>query len=83
MPLERVVEMCCEAPARIFGLINLHRVTHFCVAPTVMNRLAMSRAAEIDNAETAEKRRVYCIVGGAAPASASINRLEKLGIAIS
>lgn len=71
-------------PARVYELIGLHQVSHFCVAPTIMNTLATSEAAKQYATEESKTDRssVQCIVGGAAPASASISRLEKLGIEV-
>lgn len=69
---------------RVFDLIDHHRVTHFCVAPTVMNILANSPAAKIysESRSPDEQQRVQCVIGGAAPASATITRFEKLGIEV-
>ena len=71
-------------PARVYELIEQHKVTHFCVAPTVLNALADSPAAATYAADRSPEQHpsVQCIIGGAAPASATISRFEKLGIEV-
>ena len=63
-----------HTPAQIFDLIAEYRVSHFCVAPTVMNALANDPSARTCQGK------VKCIVGGAVPPSSSMNKLESLGI---
>ena len=62
-------------PALIFPAIEEHRVTHLCGAPIVLNMLV--------NAPEAVKRplphRVEVATGGAAPPSAIIESMEKMG----
>ena len=74
------------SPADVFDLLRLHRVTHFCMAPTAMNVLANdSSATEFSPSPSphdASVTTVKCIIGGAAPASASIARLEAHGIEV-
>jgi fatty-acyl-CoA synthase len=65
-------------PAAIFAAIAEHRVTHLCGAPIVLNLLA--------HAPAAVKRRFDHIVeaatGGAAPPSAVIEAMERMGFRI-
>jgi fatty-acyl-CoA synthase len=65
-------------PAAIFALIAEHRVTHLCGAPTVLNLLA--------HAPDAVKRRfdhvVEAATGGAAPPSAVIEAMERMGFRV-
>jgi fatty-acyl-CoA synthase len=65
-------------PARIFALIDRHRVTHLCGAPIVLNMLANSPQAPA----TPFTPVVDVAVGGAAPPSAIIERMEKLGFRV-
>jgi len=65
-------------PARIFQLIEAERITHLCGAPTVLNMLANAPA---------EMRRplagkVKILTGGAAPPSAVIAAVERLGFEV-
>ena len=62
-------------PAAIFALIKEHRVTHYCGAPIVHNTLIQAPAelrAGIDH-------KVSAMVAGAAPPTAMIEGMEKLG----
>ena len=65
-------------PAPIFAAIAEHRVTHLCGAPIVLNMLA--------HAPEAVKRRfdhfVEAATGGAAPPSAVIEAMERMGIRV-
>ena len=65
-------------PTAIFALIAEHRVTHLCGAPTVLNLLA--------HAPDAVKRRfdhvVEAATGGAAPPSAVIEAMERMGFRV-
>ena len=62
-------------PARVFALIEEHKVTHMCGAPTVLNMLA--------NAPAEVRRplpgKVKLVTGGAAPPSPVLAAMEKLG----
>ena len=64
--------------SRIFDLIRRHRVSHFAVAPTMMNMLANAPSA----ARISFEHSVNCAVGGAAPASSVISTMEQLGIEV-
>ncbi len=74
-----------DVPA-VCDLIKLHRVSHFCVVPTVMNTLAAylaeSNAIPEASQPSAHRAPVKCIVGGAAPAATAISQLEKAGIEV-
>jgi fatty-acyl-CoA synthase len=65
-------------PAQIFAAIAEHRVTHLCGAPIVLNLLA--------NAPEAVNRRLDHVVeaatGGAAPPSAVIEAMERMGFRV-
>ena len=65
-------------PAAIFALIAEHRVTHLCGAPIVLNLLA--------HAPEEVKRRfdhvVEAATGGAAPPSAVIEAMERMGFRV-
>ena len=65
-------------PAPIFPAIERHQVTHLCGAPIVLNMLV--------NAPDAVKRRldhtVEVATGGAAPPSAVIEAMEKMGFRV-
>jgi len=65
-------------PAAIFAAIDEHRVTHLCGAPIVLNMLA--------HAPDAVKRRLDHVVeiatGGAAPPSAVIEAVERMGFRV-
>ncbi len=62
-------------PARVFALIEEHKVTHMCGAPTVLNMLA--------NAPAEVRRplpgKVKLTTGGAAPPSSVLAAMEALG----
>jgi len=65
-------------PARIFSLIDAHRVTHASGAPIVLTMLLQAAA-------TAGRRTTHPVtytVGGAAPAAALLERMEALGFHI-
>ncbi|HUC72567.1 MAG TPA: acyl-CoA synthetase [Stellaceae bacterium] len=68
----------CVDPALIFDMIAKHRVTHLCGAPIVLNLLA--------HAPEEAKRRFDHIVaaatGGAAPPSAVIEAMERMGFRV-
>lgn len=70
--------------SRIYEMIDEYKVTHFCIAPTVMNALANSDAAQsyADKASALNRPPIQCIIGGAAPASATISRFEELGFEV-
>jgi fatty-acyl-CoA synthase len=72
--------VCLRAvePARIFELIARHRVTHLCGAPIVLNMLAHSP----DRPARAFEPRVEVATGGAAPPSAVIEAMEKMGFRV-
>jgi len=65
-------------PAPIFAAIGEHRVTHLCGAPVVMNMLA--------HAPESARRRfdhvVEAATGGAAPPSAVIEAMERMGFRV-
>jgi fatty-acyl-CoA synthase len=65
-------------PAAVFQAIDEHRVTHLCGAPIVLNMLA--------HAPDAAKRRFEHVVevatGGAAPPSAVIEAMERMGFRV-
>jgi fatty-acyl-CoA synthase len=65
-------------PAAVFQAIDEHRVTHLCGAPIVLNMLA--------HAPDAAKRRFDHVVevatGGAAPPSAVIEAMERMGFRV-
>ncbi|MES1265486.1 MAG: AMP-binding protein, partial [Variovorax sp.] len=65
-------------PARIFELIGSERVTHFCAAPIVLNMLIHSPAKP--SARYAHV--VEVATGGAAPPSAVIEAMERIGFKI-
>ena len=62
----------------IFELIQKHKISDFSVAPSLMNTLANDPRADRWRFE----HRVNCAIGGAAPASSVIRRMEKLGIEV-
>ena len=65
-------------PARIFELIGSERVTHLCAAPIVLNMLIHSPAKPAERyAHTVE-----VATGGAAPPSAVIEEMERLGFKV-
>ena len=65
-------------PAQIFDSIGRHRVTHLCAAPIVLNMMIHSPA------KPAERygHTVEVAVGGAAPPSAIIEQMERLGFKV-
>ncbi len=62
-------------PALIFPMIKEHRVTHLCGAPIVLNLLIHAP----DHVKVAFDHRVEVATGGAAPPSAVIAAMERLG----
>ena len=65
-------------PAAIFAAIGEHRVTHLCGAPIVLNML-------IHAPETAKRRFDHVVeaaTGGAAPPSAVIEAMERMGFRV-
>ncbi|HTS22379.1 MAG TPA: acyl-CoA synthetase [Casimicrobiaceae bacterium] len=65
-------------PARVFAAIRDHRVTHLCGAPIVLNMLVHAPA----EAKLAFEHRVEVATGGAAPPSAVIEAMEKMGFRV-
>jgi fatty-acyl-CoA synthase len=65
-------------PARIFALIDQHRVTHLCGAPIVLNLLVHAPA----EARRRSTHRVEVATGGAAPPSAVIEAMERMGFRV-
>ncbi|MDB5809930.1 MAG: acyl-CoA synthetase [Betaproteobacteria bacterium] len=65
-------------PETIFNLIREHAVTHYCGAPIVHNALINSPAEW----KAGIKRVVNCLVAGAAPPSAVIEGMQKMGFNI-
>jgi len=65
-------------PARIFELIGRERVTHLCAAPIVLNMLIHSPAKPTER----YFHKVEIATGGAAPPSAVIEQMERLGFKI-
>jgi fatty-acyl-CoA synthase len=61
--------------AAIFRLIRQHRVTHYCGAPIVHNTL-LNAPAEL---REGINHRVHAMVAGAAPSSAMIAAMERMG----
>jgi|SRR5579864_1259616 len=62
-------------PAVVFRLIREHRVTHYCGAPIVHNML-VNAPAEL---REGINHRVHAMVAGAAPPSAMIAAMERMG----
>ena len=62
-------------PAIIFPAIERHRVTHLCGAPIVLNMLVHAP----DSVKRRFAHRVEVATGGAAPPSAVIEAMEKMG----
>jgi fatty-acyl-CoA synthase len=62
-------------PALIFPAIAEHRVTHLCGAPIVLNMLVHAP----ENVKRRFEHRVEVATGGAAPPSAVIEAMEKMG----
>jgi fatty-acyl-CoA synthase len=65
-------------PARIFPAIREHRVTHLCGAPILLNMLVHAPAAVKQSFDHA----VEVATGGAAPPSAVIEAMEKMGFRV-
>jgi fatty-acyl-CoA synthase len=65
-------------PARIFDLIGRERVTHLCAAPIVLNMMLHSPAKPAQP----YGHKVEIATGGAAPPSAVIEQVERLGFEI-
>jgi 3-(methylthio)propionyl---CoA ligase len=65
-------------PARVFASIRDHRVTHLCGAPIVLNMLVHAPA----EAKLAFENTVEVATGGAAPPSAVIEAMEKMGFRV-
>ena len=65
-------------PARIFAAIGEHRVTHLCGAPIVLNLLVHAPAEAKRNFDHV----VQVATGGAAPPSAIIEGMERMGFRI-
>ena len=65
-------------PALIFQAIAEHRVTHLCGAPIVLNML-VNAPAEV---QRKFERRVEVATGGAAPPSAIIEAMERMGFRV-
>ncbi len=65
-------------PARIFQLIEQHRVTHMCGAPIVLNMMVHAPA----QARRPLPVRTKVMTGGAAPPSAVIANMESLGFEV-
>ena len=60
------------APARVFELIEREAITAFCAAPTVLIGLANAP----DEVRRGPRRQIQVITAGAAPAAATIGRIE-------
>ena len=65
-------------PAKIFPLIGKERVTHLCGAPIVLNMLVHAP----ENVKTRFEQTVEVATGGAAPPSAVIAAMEKMGFRV-
>jgi fatty-acyl-CoA synthase len=65
-------------PAKIFPLIREERVTHLCGAPIVLNMLVHAPADQ----RTRFEQTVEVATGGAAPPSAVITAMEKMGFRV-
>jgi fatty-acyl-CoA synthase len=65
-------------PALIFPAIARHRVTHLCGAPIVLNLLVHAPEA----AQARFEHRVEVATGGAAPPSAIIEAMERMGFRV-
>ncbi|MFO0997628.1 MAG: acyl-CoA synthetase [Alphaproteobacteria bacterium] len=65
-------------PKRIFELIVEHKVTHLCGAPVVLNMLVHAPAAE----KKTFSHMVQVATGGAAPPSAIIASMERMGFRV-
>jgi len=65
-------------PARVFAMIAEHGVTHMCGAPIVLNMLIHAP----DTAKTSFSQTVEVATGGAAPPSAVIGAMERMGFRV-
>ena len=65
-------------PPVVFDLIAKHGVTHLCGAPIVLNLLANAPAAR----DLRFRHRVEVATGGAAPPSAIIEAMERIGLGV-
>ena len=65
-------------PARIFALIEQHKVTHLCGAPIVLNMIASAPADQ----RVPFSHKVRCATGGAAPPSSVFRAMEALGFEV-
>jgi len=65
-------------PARVFAAIRDHRVTHLCGAPIVLNMLVHAPARD----KVSFPQTVDVATGGAAPPSAVIEAMEKMGFRV-
>jgi fatty-acyl-CoA synthase len=65
-------------PALIFPMIEQHGVTHMCGAPIVLTMLIHAPAEQ----KREFPQRVEICTGGAAPASATISRMEEMGFSV-
>jgi fatty-acyl-CoA synthase len=65
-------------PAKIFPAIKDHRVTHMCGAPIVLNMMAHAP----DEQKVAFEQTVDVATGGAAPPSAVISAMERMGFKV-
>ena len=72
--------VCLRAvdPARIFPMIEQHRVTHMCAAPVVLNMLIHAP----DEVKVAFSQTVNVATGGAAPPSPVISAMAKMGFRV-
>jgi fatty-acyl-CoA synthase len=66
-------------PAKIFTAIRDHKVTHMCGAPIVLNMMAHAP----DEQKVIFEQNVMVATGGAAPPSAVIATMEKMGFTVS
>lgn len=66
------------APAPIFDAIREHRVTHLCGAPIVLNLLVHAP----ESVDTRFDHAVQVATGGAAPPSAVIEAMERMGFRV-
>jgi fatty-acyl-CoA synthase len=65
-------------PARIFELIEQHKVTHLCGAPIVLNVIASAPADQ----RRPFAHKVRCATGGAAPPPSVIRAMEEIGFEV-
>ncbi len=64
--------------AKVFELIKVHRISHFAVAPAVINLLA----GDPNATSLSLNHPVNCAVGGAAPPSTIISKMDDIGIEV-